>query len=497
MKFPPDHPLPPGTGIATRPPGTRSAESRVLSGGIGAVVIDGPVLEESEVVVELMGVLWEALSNENIPWAQRPGTALTLAHAMLQRSEPQPQGSAAIVLIRSNSLTLAHTGSVRVIRVIKGGGTAPLNRPFPVPWRMTPAPEPDADSIESPFLGGPGELRLNAPRHPVVVQTGDRILLLTGSDGGTPTPWSDDEALSLAPEMLAERCLNASAENEPRGASLVLQIPAAGITRAPDVPENRFQRGGTGPTTRVGSTLAGPPAPRNDVPQERPRLWLAAGTGLGLAALLFSGAMRLLPDGPTSDPPPPAPSSSQRTEDTSRTPPPEGSAAPVQEEVPADSLELPTEAAEGPPATLPTPTVAQPIGDRLTRGVLRSPRNILDVLRGQYRQRVISAENPRQPRAVNSSEPAALTRALALPEKDTTMDSPQWQGAIALRASRIVTLLTELIVAENLRDLRLLETRLTSERGTPAHRATFQAILDQKPEPIVADWALIHMGKLR
>ena len=141
--------------------------------------------------------------------------------------------------------------------------------------------------------------------------------------------------------------------------------------------------------------------------------------------------------------------------------------------------------------------LAQPIGDRLTRGVLRSPRNILDVLRGQYRQRVISAENPRQPRAVNSSEPAALTRALSLPEKDTTMDSPQWQGAIALRASRIVTLLTELIVAENLRDLRLRETRLTSERGTPAHRATFQAILDQKPEPIVADWALIHMGKLR
>jgi len=461
------------------------------------VLIDGPLLSRPEETARVMATIWEALTNENIPWAQRPGTALTIAHASLQREEAGDAGraSAAVVLIRSNSLSLAHTGNIRMLRLLDGAGIAPLNRPFPVPWATSPAEREEGEDETSSFLGGSGELRLAAPRHPVSVQPQDQILLLSGAAAGSSEPWTSDEARALSPEELATCCVNATAEDVETASTIVLRVPPAGLTKAPEEAGNRFQRAKSGPTTRVGSTLPGSTSRPTSVPTERPRLWLAAGGGLALAALLF-----FTMDAWHQSAPPPSPPKPMSVEKRPAKPhrPQIPPSRPAQH-MPGNAAQEPSDDNTNAPLTaeLPRPRAQQRIGDRLSRGLLRSPRNVLDVLRGQFRQRLIAAETPRQPRARPPLHPDSISRALAQPEKTLSKDSPEWRAAITLRATRIVDLLTQFVIDENLKGLRGLETRLTSERGTPTHRATFKAILSLTPEPIVTDWALIHMGKLR
>ena len=495
MKFPTTSPMPAGWGVATRPEHSAGAEIRAIPGGLAALLLDGPLLERSDVTARLVDTLWETLTDDNIPWAQRPGTALTLANATLSREQAgsAARGSAAAILVNSTSLFLAHTGNVRLFRVLHGGGIAPLNRPFSVPWGALSREE---GGEEAPaYLGGAEELRLAAPRHPINVQPRDLILMLSEAAAGTSTPWASEEAVQLAPEDLALRCLDATEPDIPSASTIVLQVPPQGLVKPEELPRNRFEEAGKAPTTRVGSTH--PRVSTNATPSrsESPRLWLAASVGLALATLLFFGMNSLQPAAPPQNPANtaatleeprpktsaprralPSPGQAERKNPPSRTP-----------EAPKPGLDTP----------LPSTERAQPLGNQLSRGLLRSPRNLLDVLRGRYRLRLIAGERPQDHLKAPLSLSPALQEALAAPEGSMGMESVEWAGAIQLRAARIVALVTSLVLQENLAELRSLETALTQERSTPISRATFEAILAQNPEPIIRDWALIHLGKLR
>ena len=82
--------------------------------------------------------------------------------------------SCAIVLIKPDAVCIAHTGDIRIYRILSGHTLARLTRELTVPWART---NPGMGQVG--FLGQEGELKAISPRMPIPLTPDDLVFVCT------------------------------------------------------------------------------------------------------------------------------------------------------------------------------------------------------------------------------------------------------------------------------------------------------------------------------
>lgn len=446
--------------------------------------------EAARIVVDSISASLRATAGD---WPQRLSDALTAAHQAMRvaADESSRMGAAvAVAVVDNRELWLAHSGDVRVYRVMKSGLCARLTRDMTAlqdKLEKSDAPElasgeaNDADArVLRGFVGQRGRIRTTVPRRPILLELGDRVVMATdGAYGGV----KDDTVGAFIRDAPAEQGARALVEHTAGSGddstAVVLHLPVAPVEveRAhsdwSDLRSSLPLVGGLSSaarSVRLGEPTGSPSGSRRGRKAVDQRLWLALGVG-GLAAA--GGLFALVSQG-----------LSERGASVQGARP---GAAPMD----GDSPPGPTAVLRDDPYILDDERGAAhglqeiAVQTDFARAIhARTPAadEIRSILQGRLRAQLVSGPPPASLPPADALSPP-LHRVFADGPSPTAPERARLMRAVVERAA----------LTDDLAVLRQLEAQLTFREGSPAVRSMLELFRAHESDALLRDWAQLHM----